>query len=100
MNALITISDSGSINEEASILNIKALNLRKSHERPEASEEGITILTNLDIQSTIISIDKLLIDDYKPNIVSDYDEDNVSDKVCNTILSYTNYINQKVWKKN
>ena len=100
MNSLITISDSGSINEEASILNIKALNLRKSHERPEASEEAVTILTNLDIQNTIISIDKILIDDYKPKIVRDYDENNVSEKVCNIILSYTNFINQNVWKKN
>lgn len=99
INAMITLSDSGSINEEASILNIKALNLRKSHERPEASEEAVTILTNLDIQNTLISIDKLLIDGYKPNIVRDYDEDNVSEKVCNTILSYTNFINQNVWKK-
>ncbi len=99
INAIITLSDSGSINEEASILNIKALNLRKSHERPEASEEAVTILTNLDIQNTLISIDKLLIDNYKPNIVRDYDEDNVSEKVCNTILSYTNFINQNVWKK-
>lgn len=99
-NSLLTISDSGSINEEASIIGFKAINLRKNHERPEAMEEATTILTNLDQNNAILAINKLINDKNTPKIVKDYDIDNVSEKVCNLILSYTNYINQKIWKKN
>ena len=99
-NSLLTISDSGSINEESSIIGFKAINLRKNHERPEAMEEGTTILTNLDQNNTIRAINKLIKDKNTPRIVKDYDIDNVSETVCNLLLSYTNYINQKIWKKN
>lgn len=99
-NSLLTISDSGSINEEASIIGFKAINLRKNHERPEAMEEATSILTNLDQNNAILAINKLISDKNTPKIVKDYDIDNVSEKVCNLILSYTNYINQKIWKKN
>ncbi len=99
-NSLLTISDSGSINEEASIIGFKAINLRKNHERPEAMEEATTILTNLNQNNAILAINKLINDKNTPKIVKDYDIDNVSEKVCNLILSYTNYINQKIWKKN
>ena len=99
-NSLLTISDSGSINEESSIIGFKAINLRKNHERPEAMEEGTTILTNLDQNNTIRAINKLIKDKNTPRVVKDYDVDNVSETVCNLLLSYTNYINQKIWKKN
>ena len=63
-------------------------------------EEGTTILTNLDQNNTIRAINKLIKDKNTPRIVKDYDIDNVSETVCNLLLSYTNYINQKIWKKN
>ena len=82
-NSLLTISDSGSINEESSIIGFKAINLRKNHERPEAMEEGTTILTNLDKNNTIRDINKLIKDKNTPRVVKDYDVDNGSETVCN-----------------
>ena len=99
-NSILTISDSGSINEESSIIGFKAINLRKNHERPEAMEEATTIMTNIDLDNTMQAIKKIVGDDFKPKIVKDYDADNVSEKITNLVLSYTNYINQKIWKKN
>ncbi len=99
-NSILTISDSGSINEESSIIGFKAINLRKNHERPEAMEEATTIMTNIDLDNTMQAIKKIVGDDFKPQIVKDYDADNVSEKITNLVLSYTNYINQKIWKKN
>ena len=98
-NSLITISDSGSINEEASIIGFKAINLRINHERPEAMEEASTILSNLDLNNTVFAINKLLQENTVLKIVKDYDIDNVSEKVCNLVLSYYQYVNRKTWKK-
>tara|TARA_B100001939_G_scaffold275653_1_gene243721 strand:- start:1735 stop:2868 length:1134 start_codon:yes stop_codon:yes gene_type:complete len=101
INSLITLSDSGTISEESSILKFRALNIRDSHERPEAMEESSVIMTGTNSERIIQSIelikdqniDEILMD------VSDYKPDNISIKVERILLSYTDYINKKVWRK-
>jgi UDP-N-acetyl-L-fucosamine synthase len=103
INALVTLSDSGTINEEASILKIAAINLRETNERPEAMEEGSTIMVGMDTQRIFQSIAMLIkgkngsLSTVK--IVKDYDSDNFSEKVTRTIYSYINYINTYIWHK-
>ena len=101
MESKLVLSDSGTINEEASILNFNAINLRESYERPESAEEGSTILTGLSKERVFQAIQVFEKMDTKKarTIVKDYDTSNVSEKVANTVLSYTDYINRVVWKK-
>ncbi len=101
MESKLVLSDSGTINEEASILNFNAINLRESYERPESAEEGSTILTGLSKERVFQAIKVFEKMDTKKarTIVKDYDTNNVSEKVANTVLSYTDYINRVVWKK-
>jgi UDP-N-acetylglucosamine 2-epimerase (non-hydrolysing) len=95
--SLCVISDSGTISEEASILGFSALNLREVHERPEAMERGVAILTGLDVQNVLDSIPITL--NLKQNIiVNDYNAPVVSDLILKLIFSYTNYINRRVWR--
>ena len=98
MNAFCTISDSGTITEEASILNFPAITIRQAHERPEGMDEGTIIMSGLDKDRIIESI-KVVSETRLANIVNDYDVDNVSDKVLKIILSYTDYVNRTVWYK-
>ena len=97
----LVLSDSGTINEEASILQFNAINLRESYERPESAEEGATILTGLSLDRVFqgINLFENINKSKVKSIVKDYDVDNVSEKVANIILSYTDYINRVVWKK-
>lgn len=102
LNAKIVLSDSGTITEEAGILNFPAINLREAHERPEGMEESLAIMTGLNKERVIQAIN--LLKDQPKNIrllknAIDYETDNVSDKMVRIILSYTDYVNQKVWKK-
>lgn len=100
MNSLVVLSDSGTISEESSILNFNALNLRETHERPEAMEEAQVILTGLNPDKILLSIEHLLSLDSKlktNRIVNDYSMPNVSEKVVKIILSYTEYIKRIVW---
>ena len=101
MESKLVLSDSGTINEEASILNFNAINIRESYERPESAEEGSTILTGLSMERVFQAIEVFENMDTKKTrtIVKDYDTSNVSEKVANTVLSYTDYINRVVWKK-
>ena len=97
------ISDSGTITEEASILNLPAITIRQAHERPEGMDEGVLIMTGLKKERVIESIE-VVTSQFKenPNVVqavADYKADNVSKKVLRIILSYTDYINRTVWKK-
>lgn len=100
--AKLVISDSGSITEESSILNLRSVNLRSSHERQEGMEKGISILSGTSqkeiIQSIQIALEKNMIES---NLrLDDYHEKNVSDKIVNIIQSYIPYINKKIWSKN
>jgi UDP-N-acetylglucosamine 2-epimerase (non-hydrolysing) len=103
MNAFCVISDSGTITEESSILSFPAITIRQAHERPEGMDEGTLIMTGLNKDRILESID-VVTSQFKENkriihTVSDYEADNVSKKVVRIILSYTDYINRTVWHK-
>ncbi|MEL0009646.1 MAG: UDP-N-acetylglucosamine 2-epimerase (non-hydrolyzing) [Flammeovirgaceae bacterium] len=101
INSLVTLSDSGTISEESSILKFRAINIRDNHERPEAMEETSVIMTGTNSERIIQSIE-LIKNQQVDNIlinVDDYAADNISIKIERLLLSYTDYINKKVWRK-
>ena len=103
INSFVVLSDSGTISEESSILNFKALNIRESHERPEAMEEASVVMSGLGFERILQSIES--INDQgtgeKRNIllVNDYNSPNVSIKVERILISYIDYVNRVVWQK-
>ena len=100
MNSSLVISDSGTISEESSILNFNAINLRESHERPEAMENPPLVMSGLNVERVIQSINSVQeTSSNTSRFVGDYNEENVSTKVERILLSYTDYVNRVVWKK-
>jgi len=100
-NAKCVISDSGTITEESSILNFPAITIREASERPEGFDEGTLIMTGLKSENILKSIEIALSQDALSlsSIPEDYNVENVSMKVLKSILSFTDYINKKVWFK-
>ena len=102
--ARAVLSDSGTITEDASILNFPALNLRDSHERPEGMEEGAVMMVGLNPDRIFQAL--TILDDQPrgslrwSNIVESYNVESVSSKILRIIHSYTDYTNQNVWRKN
>lgn len=101
--AFCVLSDSGTISEESSLLNFPAINLRQAHERPEAMDVGTLVMSGLEPDRVIQSVDVVTSqheeDRRVMRVVQDYEGGPVSKKMVRVILSYTDYVNRTVWRK-
>lgn len=99
-DALCVISDSGTLTEEAALLNFPAIMIREAHERPEGMDEGTVVMANLKSESLIRAIGVVCRHaDVPRRLPQDYAPDDVSRKVVRLILSYTDFVNRTVWSK-
>lgn len=103
MEACCVVSDSGTITEEASLLNLPAVTIRNAHERPEGMDVGTLIMTGLKKERVLDAV-KVVVAQHDRNArttqpVADYDSGAVSKQVLRIVLSYTDYVNRTVWRK-
>ena len=103
MAAFCVLSDSGTITEEASLLNLPAITIRNTHERPEGMDEGTLIMSGLG-RDSILNAVKVITSQHNAEsraipLVRDYKGGPVSKQVVRVVLSYTDYINRTVWRK-
>src|SRR5690554_4585530 len=103
MSAFCVLSDSGTITEEASLLNLPAITLRNAHERPEGMDEGTLIMSGLK-QSSVLAAVQVVTNQHEngqrvASVVPDYEGGAVSKQVVRVVLSYTDYVNRTVWRK-
>lgn len=103
MEALCVVSDSGTISEEASLLNLPAVTIRNAHERPEGMDVGTLIMCGLE-KNRVIDAVKVIVSQYNKlnrvmNVVPDYEAGPVSKQALRVVLSYVDYVNRTVWSK-
>jgi UDP-N-acetylglucosamine 2-epimerase (non-hydrolysing) len=103
MEALCVVSDSGTVTEEGSLLNLPAVTIRNAHERPEGMDAGTLIMAGLREESVLDAV-RVIIAQHDCNIpvmasVEDYEVKSVSRKILRIVLSYTGYVNRTVWRK-
>jgi len=103
MSAFCVLSDSGTITEEASLLNLPAVTLRNAHERPEGMDQGTLIMSGLKKDSVLAAV-KVITSQHRAGdriiaLVPDYEGGPVSQQVVRVVLSYTDYVNRTVWRK-
>ena len=103
MGAFCVLSDSGTLSEESSILGFPAVMLRETHERPEIMEQGALIMSGTTSDRVIDAIntttERRVDASRRARMASDYDVDDVAERIVNIVLSYTDYVNRTVWHK-
>jgi UDP-N-acetylglucosamine 2-epimerase len=103
MEALCVVSDSGTITEEGSLLNLPAVTIRNAHERPEGMDVGTLIMAGLKSERVLDAVSVIVAQHERGNRVmarvEDYEAQSVSKKILRIVLSYTDYVNRTVWKK-
>jgi UDP-N-acetylglucosamine 2-epimerase (non-hydrolysing) len=99
LQARAVLSDSGTISEEAAILGFPALNIRDAHERPEAMEEAVVMMTGLAPEPVMRALEVLLAREKPPGLPADYAVPDVSQKIVRILVSYTPYVRERVWRE-
>ena len=103
MQALCVVSDSGTISEEGSLLNLPAITIRNAHERPEAMDAGTFIMSGLKKERVLDAVEVVISqrkgDERVVDCIADYESRAVSKQLLRAVLSYTDYVNRTVWHK-